>query len=86
MAEPALRAHEIGDGQLTLGLVGQMVFALDHLEQRPDAGFDRKPGDPGQVLGRVAPAARARRAGTATTQGAGYRSIKLVKIQLDFSG
>ena len=41
MAEPALRAHEIGDGQLTLGLVGQMVFALDHLEQRPGSPASR---------------------------------------------
>ncbi len=37
----ALRAHEIGDGQLTLGLVGQMVFALDHLEQRPGSPASR---------------------------------------------
>ena len=47
-----LRAHEIGDGQLTLGLVGQMVFASttsysgqDHLLRGlhrfglPDFGF-----------------------------------------------
>ena len=59
VGETALHLQVFLHRQLVLGLVAEDVLALDHLIQRPYAGFHRHPGDLHQLFTGIAPAAGA---------------------------